>query len=85
MSELILNYLTDSVKIQHPNRGGDMKSWGSRLNNPTWKRAFEFYNNSPNRPEEYKLGMGCSPCYVKVYNFVVANFDDFVNFLENEK
>lgn len=33
----------------------------------TWKGYFDIYNKDP---ANKRLGMGCSPCYDKVYNYI---------------
>lgn len=34
-----------------------------------WEKYFEIYNEDPNNQ---KISMSCSPCYEKVYNYVLV-------------
>jgi len=40
------------------------------MNNPLWKQAFQEYNEAPENKSR-PLGMGCRPCYAKVYYFLL--------------
>lgn len=38
--------------------------------NPDWKKLFDFYNQKHETIGLPTLGMGCMPCYAKVFSFV---------------